>query len=200
MIARTLIIVALLCSTTLAGHRMVVQQQQVQAWAVVVTPYAVPVLTPQYVAPVAAISYVQYGMPYSTSTTTSMLDQVAKAAADAAVAKYRNELKSAGLLPADVVPTLTQKYCASCHGGAQPKGDLDLTNLAIIDPIYRLQQMQRRVLSDDTNEQMPPAGATPIGPEDLGQLLQEWATVPYAPGNQRAKDQPPPAPKPAPAK
>ena len=138
------------------------------------TQFAVPVAVPQYVVPVAPQSYVQYGMGasgYSTTSQESLEDRIA--------AKVIRGLQASGGLKALAEPpTLVSRNCTSCHSGAAPKGNLDLTDLARLSAERRLKCIGR-VLADDEAVRMPPkaSGAT-LNPDELGKLLQELSQTP----------------------
>ena len=141
----------------------------------VVTQFAVPVAVPQYVAPVAPQSYVQYGnsgSPYSTSSLNSLEDRIA--------AKVLDAIRAAGGIKAlESSPTLVGRFCTRCHSGpATTPAKLDLSDLSKLSSDQRLKCV-RMVLSDDENQRMPPktSGLT-LSPEDLGKLLQELSQSP----------------------
>jgi mono/diheme cytochrome c family protein len=63
--------------------------------------------------------------------------------------------------------TLVAQKCAKCHGGSEPKGNLSLENLGLLDCNTRLRAV-RAVLS----EKMPKGGPR-LTPEEAGKVLDE---------------------------
>lgn len=138
----------------------------VASGGLLVTQFAVPVAVPQYVAPVAPQSYVQYGSGYSTSSLDSLEDRIA--------AKVLKGLQSAGVgTTAATGTTLVARNCVRCHSGAKPQAGLDLSDSTKLGADDRLRAI-RAVLADDATKRMPPASAAiKLSAEDTGKLLQE---------------------------
>ncbi len=111
--------------------------------------------------PVALPSYVQYQAPWvSYVAPVAANHEPAPVAAAAA--------PSPATRGATGATTLIAAQCGTCHGGAKPKADLDLTG-ALADSI-RLKAIAR-LLSDDPEKRMPPQKE--LSPESLGHLIQE---------------------------
>src|SRR4051812_46801231 len=56
----------------------------------------------------------------------------------------------------DVRPLL-ETYCAKCHSGEKPKGDVDLKRFPDVPSIQREPKLWREVLSQLNDRTMPPA-------------------------------------------
>src|SRR4051794_34699248 len=64
----------------------------------------------------------------------------------------------------DVVPFLA-KYCTTCHGGAKPKGGLDLARFTDLAAAGKHTQVWEKVVEQLRAGEMPPAGKPKPAPE-----------------------------------
>lgn len=167
-------------STACAGQAVQVVQQQATAFVPashVVTQFAVPVALPQTVTTVAPQSFIQYGTN-TTTTPRSDLQSIERQIAE--LRAMLVEAAQSGAVTGLALPSLVRTHCAKCHGGADPKGGLDLSTLDRLTPQQRLKSIER-MLSDEPKQRMPPpsAGAA-ITADDLGKLIQEFSNAPAA--------------------
>jgi mono/diheme cytochrome c family protein len=111
---------------------------------------------------------------YSYQATAAQPSPLAAndAAVDAIAARVVEKLRSpnggsmAAAGPASA-PTLVAQKCATCHGGSEPKGNLSLENLGLLDCATRLRAV-RAVLS----EKMPKGGPR-LTADEAGKVLDE---------------------------
>jgi mono/diheme cytochrome c family protein len=88
------------------------------------------------------------------SLSTLLISTLALGAAEAADAPHA---ASDAAFKAKVAPVLT-KYCAGCHGGAKPKGDLDLAKFADTASILAARPKWETLLEAVEAGEMPPKG------------------------------------------
>jgi mono/diheme cytochrome c family protein len=139
---------------------------EVVAANVVAVPVAVSVGVP--VAQVAPYYYsYQAFVPQSAALAAN--DVAVEAIAARVVEKLRPPSTGTAAPSTQASPplTLVAQKCAKCHGGGEPKGNLSLENLGLLDCNTRLRAV-RAVLS----EKMPKGGPR-LTPDEAGKVLDE---------------------------
>ena len=74
---------------------------------------------------------------------------------------------------AQTVQPFLKTYCASCHSGARPAAQLDLTQYPTVDSVVQDFSRWNRILSRLGASEMPPSQATQP-PERARQEVIEW--------------------------
>jgi mono/diheme cytochrome c family protein len=141
---------------------------EVVAANVVAVPVAVAIGVP--VAEVAPYYY-SYQATAAQPSPLAANDAAVEAIAARVVEKLRSpnggSAAAAGPASAPAALTLVAQKCAKCHGGSEPKGNLSLENLGLLDCATRLRAV-RAVLS----EKMPKGGPR-LTADEAGKVLDE---------------------------